>query len=65
MTTFSTQTQPLFVILQSAAGSNDKRDKTKSSKHQSHKGGIIVREIGKYIISFSSDHKGLKLSLLN
>ena len=35
-TTFSTQPQPLFVFLQYEAGSNNKRDKTKSCKHQSH-----------------------------
>ena len=37
-------TQPLFVFLQSEAGSNDKRDKTKSCKHQSHE-GIFVSEV--------------------
>ena len=41
---FSMQPQPLFVFLQSEAGSNDKRDKTKSCKHQSH-GGIFVSEV--------------------
>ena len=35
-TTFSTQPQPVFVFLQSEAGSNNKRDKTKSCKHESH-----------------------------
>ena len=38
------QPQPLFVFLQSEAGSNDKQDKTKSCKHQSH-GGIFVSEV--------------------
>ena len=58
-TTFSTQPQPLFVFLQSEAGSNNKRDKTKS------RGGIIVNEIDKYTASFFFADKGLKLSLLN
>ena len=35
-TTFSMQPQPVFVFLQSEAGSNNKRDKTKSCKHESH-----------------------------
>ena len=59
---FSTLPQPLFVFLQSEAGSN-KQDKTKSCKHQSDK-GIFVSETDKYIVSFFFD-KGLKLSLLN
>ena len=63
-TSFSTQHQRLFVFLQSEAVSNNKRDKTKSCKHQSHE-GISVSEIDKYIISFFFDDKGLKLSLLN
>ena len=63
-TCFSTQPQPLFVFLQSSAGSNNKRDKTKSCKHQSHE-CIFVSEIDKYIVSFFFDDKGLKLSLLN
>ena len=37
-TTFSTQHQPSFVFLQSKAGPNNKRDNTKSCKHQSHEG---------------------------
>ena len=37
-TTFSTQHQPLTVFLQSEAGTDNKRDKTKSCKHQSHEG---------------------------
>ena len=64
LTSFSTQPQPLLVFLQSEAGSNNKRDKTKSCKHQSHE-GIFVSEIDKYIVSFFFDEKGLKLSLLN
>ena len=58
------QTQPLFVFPQSEAGSNNKRDKTKSCKYQNHK-GIIVIQIDKYIVSFFFDDKGLKLSLLD
>ena len=61
LTTFSTQPQPWLDFLQSEAGSNNKRDKTKSSKHQSHEGGIIVSEIDKYIVSFFFDNKGLEL----
>ena len=38
VTTFSTQHQTLFVFLQSEASSDNKRDKTKSCKHQSHEG---------------------------
>ena len=64
LTSFSTQPQPLLVFLQSEAGSNNKRDKTKSCKHQSHE-GIFVSEIDKYIVSFFFDEKCLKLSLLN
>ena len=60
---FSTQFQPLFVFLQYEAGSNNKRDKTKLYKHQSH-GGIFVSETEKYIVSFFFDDKGLQLSLL-
>ena len=58
------QPQPLFVFLQSEAGSNNKRDKTKSCKHQSHE-GIFVSETDKYIVSFFFVYKGLKLSLIN
>ena len=58
------QPQPYFVILQSNAGSNNKRDKTKSRKHQSHE-DIFVSETDKYIVSFFSGNKGLKFSLLN
>ena len=58
------QTQTFFVSLQSEAGSNNKRDKSKSCKHQSHE-GTIVSKIDKYIFSFFFDDKGLKLSLLN
>ena len=61
---FSTQPQPLVVFLQSEASSVNKRDKTKSCKHQSH-GGIFVSETEKYIVSFFFDDKGLELSLLN
>ena len=32
------QPQPLFVFLQSEAGSNNKQDITKTCKHQSHEG---------------------------
>ena len=53
-----------FFFLQSEAGSSNKRDKTKSCRHQSHE-GIFVTEIDKYIASFFFDDKGLKLSLLN
>ena len=63
-TSFSMQPQPLFVFLQSEADSNNKRDKTKSCKDQSHE-GIFVSETDKYIVSFFFDGKGLKLSLLN
>ena len=58
------QPQPLLVFLQSEAGSNNKRDKTKTCKHQSHE-GIIFSEIDKCIIPFFFDGKGLKLNLLN
>ena len=58
------QPQPLFVFLQSEAGSNNKRGKTKSWKHQSYE-GIFVSEIDKYIVSLFFDDKGLKLSLLS
>ena len=61
---FSTQPQPLFACIQSETGSNNKRDKTKSCKHQSHD-GIFVSETDKYIVSFFFDEKGLQLSLLN
>ena len=64
MTSFSTQPQPLLVFLQSEAGSNNKGDKTKSCKHQSHE-GIFVSETDKYIVSFFFVYKGLKLSLIN
>ena len=63
-TSFSTQPQPLFVFLQFGAGSNNKEDKIKSCKHQSHE-GIFVSETDKYIVSFFFDDKGLQLSLLN
>ena len=58
------QPQPLLVFLQSEAGSNNKGDKTKSCKHQSHE-GIFVREIDKYLVSFFFDEKDLKFGLLN
>ena len=58
------QPQPLFVFLQSEAGSNNKRDKTKSWKHQNHE-GIFVSKIDKYIVSLFFDDKGSKLSLLS
>ena len=61
---FSTQPQLPFVFLQYEAGSNNKRDKTKSCKHQSHE-GIFVSETDKYIVSFFFDDKGLQISLLN
>ena len=61
---FSTQPPPLFVFVQSETGSNNKQDKTKSCKHQSHK-GIFVNETDKYIVSLFFDDKGLKLSLLS
>ena len=35
---FSTQTKPLFIFLQSEAGSNNKRDKTKSYKNEKLEG---------------------------
>ena len=57
---FSTEPQPLFIFLQSEAGSNNKRDKTKSCKYQSHE-GKFVSEIDKYIVSFLFDYKGLNL----
>ena len=57
-TTFSTQPQPLFVFLQYEAGSNNKRDKTKSWE------GIIVSEIDKYIVSFFFDDKEIYSFLL-
>ena len=63
-TSFSTQPQPLFVSLQFEAGWNNKRDKTKSCKHQSHE-GIFISESDKYIVSFFFDDKGLQLILLN
>ena len=63
-TFFSRQPQPLYVFLQSETGSNNKRGKTKSCKHQSH-GGIFVTETDKYIVSFFFNDKGLQLSLLN
>ena len=58
------QPQSLFAFLQSEAGSNNKRDKPKSCRHQSHE-GIIVSEIDKYIVFFFFDDKGLKPSSLN
>ena len=63
-TSFSTQPQPLFVFLQSEAGSNNKRYKTKSLKHQGHE-GLFVSEIDKYIVSLFLDDKTLKISLLS
>ena len=63
-TSISTQPQPLLVFLQSEAGSNNNRDKTKSSKHQNHQ-GKFVSENDKYIVSFFFDGKSLELSLLN
>ena len=55
----------LFVTFNyfSETDSDNKRDKTKSCKHQ--RGGKIVSEIDKYIVSLFFDDKGLKLSLLN
>ena len=41
-TTFSTQPQTLLVFLQSQAGSNNQRDKTKSCKHESHEGVKVL-----------------------
>ena len=52
----------MFGFLQSKAGSNNRRDKTKSWKPL---GGIIASEIDKYIVSYFFDDKGVKLSLLN
>ena len=43
---------------------NNKRDKTKSCKHQSN-GGTLVNETDKYIVSFFFDDKDLQLSLLS
>ena len=51
------QPQPLFVFLQSEAGSNNKRDKTKSCKHQSHE-GIFVSKTDKYLVFSFFDNKG-------
>ena len=59
-TSFCTQTQPSFVFLQFEAGSNNKPDKTKLCKHQSHE-GIFVSGTDKYIDFFFFDDKGLKL----
>ena len=50
--------------MQSEAGSNNKQDKTKSSKHQSHE-GIFISETDKYTVSSFFDDKGLQPSLLN
>ena len=58
------QPQSLLVFLQSEAGSNNKQDKTKSCKYQSHE-GLFANKIDKYIVSFFFDDKVLKLSLLN
>ena len=58
------QPQPLLVFSQCETVSNNKRDKTKSCKHQSHE-SIFVGETDKYIVSFFFDDKGLQLSLLN
>ena len=63
-TTFLTQPQPLSVFLQSESGSNNRRDKTKSCKHQHHE-RVFVSEIDKYTVSFFFYDQGLKLSLLN
>ena len=63
-TTLSTQPQPLFVFMQSEACSNNKQDKTKSCKHQSHE-GIFISKTDKYTVSFFFDDKGLQPSLLN
>ena len=60
-TIFSTQSESLFAFLQSEAGSNNKRDKTKLCNYQSYEGGIIVSEIDKYIVSHFFDDKGLTL----
>ena len=65
LTLFPMQPQPLFVILRSESGSNNKPGKTKSCQYQSHEGGNIDTEIEKYIVSLSFDDKGLKLNLLN
>ena len=59
--TLSTQPLPLSVFLQSETSSNNKRDKTKSCKHQSHD-GKFVSKTDKYIFSFFFDDKGLKFS---
>ena len=61
---FSTQPQPLValvVFLQSEAGSDNKRDKTKSCKHQSY-GGNFLSKTDKCVVSFFFDNKGLQLS---
>ena len=58
------QPQPLLGFPYSEAGSNNKRDKTNPCKHQSHE-DLFVSEMGKYIVSFFLDDKGLKLNLLN
>ena len=63
-TSFSRQPQTLYVFLQSETGSNNKRDKTKSCKHQSHE-GIFVSETDKYIVSFYLGDKDLQLRILN
>ena len=59
------QPQSLSIFLQSEAGSNNKREKTRLWKHQSHEGIKIVGEIDENLISFFFDDKGLKISLLN
>ena len=58
------QPEPSFDFLQSEAGLNNKRDKPKSCKHQSH-GGVFVSETDKYIFSFFFDDKSLQLNSLN
>ena len=58
------QPQPLVVILQTETSSNDKQDKIKLCKHESHE-SLFISEIGKYIVSFFLDDRGLELSLLN
>ena len=63
-TSFSRQPQPLYVFLQSETGSNNKRDKTKSCKHQSHE-DIFVNETDKFVVFFIFDDKSLQLNLLN
>ena len=63
-TSFSAQPQPLYVFVRFEAGSNNKREKTKSCKHQNHE-GIYVDDTDKYVVSIFFDDKGLQFSLLN